>query len=336
MPFCVYCGAQLTAEHCPKCSGQTLTCSCEAEGLTLLGLYLKTLMLSIVTLGIYSFWGRTEIRRYLYSSTKVGDDNFAWHGTGREMLLGWLKAAGFIIVIYVIYFLISLTHRVAGPIIGVLFFYAVILTLTPWVMTAVQRYRLSRTSLRGIHFRSTAKAGELARIYFKGLGLTIVTLGFYSTWFGNNIHGYLIRNTYYGDQQFDYDGDGKDLFPSFVLFLFLLLPTLYFISFWYLAKQQRYYTDHTTWRSSRFHSTLLGRNVFALVATNLLLIVFTLGLALPWCRLRGIRLACRTLTLHYFQGFEGVSQRTADATATGENMSALLELDSDVGGGLGL
>jgi uncharacterized membrane protein YjgN (DUF898 family) len=340
LPYCTYCGAQFADGPCPNCLhptvGRTLEFTCDAEGTTLLGLYLKNLLLSIITLGIYSFWGRTEIRRYLYGTLLAGEDRFAWHGTGREMLLGWLKAAGFLVVFYIIFFLLVMADKTAGPIIGALFLYGVILAITPWVMVAVQRYRLSRTSLRGIHFSTRAKTGELAKIYFKGLGLTLVTLGLYSPWFANDLHGYFVRNTYYGDQTFEYDGDGQHLFGSWMLFLLLLLPTLYFITFWYVAKQHRYFTGHTTWRAARFQSVLRGRSILGLMVTNLLLIVFTLGLGLPWARIRTIRLACRTTTLENFEGFDTVGQRTALATATGENMSGMLEMDADVGGGLGL
>lgn len=340
MRFCVQCGAELTNGSCPKCgttvNAHTLRFSCDGEGPTLLRLYLKTFLLSVVTLGIYSFWGRTEIRRYLYSSTLAGDDRFSWHGTGKELLLGWLKAVAFLCAFYAVYFVLSLSDKRYGPIFGALFLYGAILAVTPWVLVGVQRYRLSRTSLRGIHFSCRAKTSEFAKIYYKGLGLTIVTLGFYSPWFLNNIHSYLIRHTYYGDQPFAYDGNGKDLFRPYVAFILLLIPTLYLIAFWYSAKRHRYLMDHTTWRDARFHSTLRGRTLLGLVVTNLLLIICTLGIGLPWAVLRAIRLHCRVLTLENFTGFEAVRQSPVTATATGENMAGLLELDSDVAGGLGL
>lgn len=336
MRFCTQCGQKLQPGSVCACLGTqtSLRFSCDAEGLTLLGLYLKTLLLSIVTLGVYSFWGRTEIRQYLYGSTFAGDDRFAWHGTGKELLVGWLKAMAFICTFYLLYFGLSVADKKYGPMIGLIFFYLILFAITPYIVVAALRYRLSRTSLRGIHFVCSADAREFAKLYYKGLGLTLLTLGFYSPWFGNNIRGYLTSHISYGDQPFAYDGNGKDLFGAYVLFIFLLIPTLYLSAFWFAAKQERYGTDHTTWRSARLHSTLRGRSLLWLFVSNLALIVFTIGLGAPWARLRSIRLYCGATTVEGFIGFEDVQQRTMAAGATGETVGALLEVESDVGGGL--
>jgi uncharacterized membrane protein YjgN (DUF898 family) len=339
MNFCIQCGRELVpGSNCACLVHQpaTLKFSCDATGSALLGLYLKTLLLSIVTLGIYSFWGRAEIRRYLYNSTLAGDDRFAGHGTGRELLLGWLKAAGLICGFYTIYFGLILASKTYGPLLGALFFYLLLLAIAPYVIVGVLRYRLSRTSLRGIHFGCRADAREFGKIYYKNLILTILTLGLYSPWFVSNIRAFLAPNCWYGDQPFDYDGQGNDLFRSWLLFMLLLLPTLYLVAFWYAAKQERYVVGHTTWRLARMNSTLRGRDILWLMLSNLALIVCTLGIGLPWARLRTVRLHCRTTTVENFTGFEPVRQRTMAATATGESIGSLLEVDSDVGGGFGL
>ena len=51
-------------------------------------------LLTIVTLGIYYFWGRTRVRQYIYSQTEFEGDRFVYHGTGKELLIGWLKGMG--------------------------------------------------------------------------------------------------------------------------------------------------------------------------------------------------------------------------------------------------
>src|SRR5271155_736302 len=48
----------------------------------LLRLWLKTTALAILTLGFYRFWGRTRIRRYLWSRLSLLDDRFEYDGTG--------------------------------------------------------------------------------------------------------------------------------------------------------------------------------------------------------------------------------------------------------------
>src|SRR6056297_4326250 len=58
-----------------------------------------TAMLTIVTLGIYRFWAKTRIRKYVWSSVSGGRDAFEYTGTGIEKFLGFLMA----IVILAIY-----------------------------------------------------------------------------------------------------------------------------------------------------------------------------------------------------------------------------------------
>ena len=41
--------------------------------------------LTILTLGVYHFWGKAKVRRYLFSHTAFAGDRFAYHGTGKEL-----------------------------------------------------------------------------------------------------------------------------------------------------------------------------------------------------------------------------------------------------------
>ena len=60
--------------------------------------YLKiavtNLLLTIVTLGIYRFWATARQRRYLWSNTRIIDDELEWTGTGGEMFIGFLMVMG--------------------------------------------------------------------------------------------------------------------------------------------------------------------------------------------------------------------------------------------------
>ena len=45
-------------------------------------------LLTLITLGLYRFWARTRVRRYMWSATSPGGDPFEYTGTGLEKLLG--------------------------------------------------------------------------------------------------------------------------------------------------------------------------------------------------------------------------------------------------------
>jgi len=62
------------------------------RGGSLFGIQIVNLFLSLITLGVYSFWGRVKVRNYMMSQTEFAGDRCAYHGTGRELFIGWLKA----------------------------------------------------------------------------------------------------------------------------------------------------------------------------------------------------------------------------------------------------
>jgi uncharacterized membrane protein YjgN (DUF898 family) len=90
--------------------------SFHGSGGSLFGIQIVNLFLTLVTLGIYSFWGRVKVRKYMMSQSDFEDDRFAYHGTGKESLLGWLKAIVIIGVPIVALILLS-----AGALIYVVF-----------------------------------------------------------------------------------------------------------------------------------------------------------------------------------------------------------------------
>lgn len=51
-------------------------------------IYFLNLFLSILTLGVYHFWGKTRKRRYLTSSVHIENDRFEYTGYGYELFLG--------------------------------------------------------------------------------------------------------------------------------------------------------------------------------------------------------------------------------------------------------
>src|SRR5918999_1823929 len=69
------------------------------EGWALFGLLIVNALLTIVTLGIYSFWAKNKVREFHYSHTELDGDRFAYHGTGGELFAGALKAGGVLILL---------------------------------------------------------------------------------------------------------------------------------------------------------------------------------------------------------------------------------------------
>src|SRR5215467_2324769 len=62
-------------------------------GEALFGIFILNLLKIILTLGIYYFWGKVKTRTFIWGQTEFAGDRFAYHGTGLELFLGWVKAS---------------------------------------------------------------------------------------------------------------------------------------------------------------------------------------------------------------------------------------------------
>lgn len=334
-------------------------------GGTLFGIHIVNILLTILTLGIYYFWGKVRVRAYLLGQSEFQGDRFAFHGTGKELLIGWLKAALVfgvpVFVLSTVPQLLDVPTALQGAALIVL--YALFLLFIPVAMVGARRYRLSRTSWRGIRFSFRGGTRAFVKLFVKGALLTLVTLGLYYPVFEARRYDFMTSHSYFGNRRFGFDGRGQDLLgvyllafllfgfalggyvlifwlwipifnlnPAFYVFPFLLLAAIIAACWsWFSARKQRYFWDHTAFDGARFHSTVTGGRLFRLKFANLLLLVFTVGLAWSWVTVRNARFAFRYLTLEGVLDLAGIQQEAQLATATGEGLAGFLDVGTDLG-----
>ncbi|MGA2957370.1 MAG: DUF898 family protein [Thermodesulfobacteriota bacterium] len=306
--------------------------SFHGTGGALFGIFLLNTLLTILTLGLYSFWGKVKTRSYIWSKTEFEGDGLAYHGTGKELLVGFLKA---LLVFGIPVALLNTLPRMIGPNAFLKFIpvltYSIISVFVPVAMVGARRYRLSRTSWRGIFFSFRGHTWEFVRLFLRGSFLSILTLGFYYPIFATRRHGFMVSHSYFGNQKFKFDGKGRDLVKPYFLALLLSIPTLGICWFWFLAKKQCYFWEHTYFEATRFHSTVTGRRLLALNLGNLFLLILTLGLAWPWVLVRKIRFTLTYLTLEGLLDPATIRQDARDATATGEVLAGFMDAGFDLG-----
>ncbi len=335
----------------------TKHCSFHGTGGTLLGMQIVNLCLSIATLGAYHFWGKAKIRRYLFSQTAFAADRFAYHGTGKELYQGFLKA---MLVFGIPYFSLGAAHTflalpkwidlllqtMAGL---VLFLYV------PIAIVNARRYRCTRTSWRGIHFSFRGRTKDFLKLYFRGWFFTVLTLGTYYPYFQTQRQAFLNSHTYFGNQRFQFTGHGSGLMVPFAVTLFMTYAvlmlcgltiafqlanaglTLLLIPFvlgpvwiWLLGQKQKYFWDHTMFGAARFSSGITWQKLFTLYLCNLALLLVTLGFAWPWVTVRNARFFTSTLSLLGTTNLDRVLQETTDSSVTGEGLSNLLDTGFDM------
>ncbi len=112
------------------------------------------LLLTLLTFGVYAFWGSARARRYLWSHTRFIDDHLEWTGTGNELFKGFV-AVFFLVMLPL--FLLNLLLQSAimrgEPLLA--FGLGLGFTISLFYLFGVAhfrmlRYRLSRTLWRGI------------------------------------------------------------------------------------------------------------------------------------------------------------------------------------------
>jgi uncharacterized membrane protein YjgN (DUF898 family) len=184
----------------------------------LLGLWLKTLLLSILTLGFYRFWGRTRIRKYLWSRVSLDGDRFEYDGTGGELFRRFLVAVAVIapmLLLPVILILAGVAEWIVDALQSAFYFGLSYLALIGYY--AGRRYRMTRTVWRGVRGGLDGSSTKYAALSLKVWALNFLTLGLYYPWARVRLWSYEANNMRFGDRRFTFEGSGRDLFGAWVL-----------------------------------------------------------------------------------------------------------------------
>jgi uncharacterized membrane protein YjgN (DUF898 family) len=289
-------------------------------------------LFTLGTLGVYYFWAKTRTRRYIFSQTEFEGDRFAYHGTGKELLLGTLKA---VLVFGVPFALLTrgpelLNAPISVQVAAGVLAYVVLLVFTPVAIVGARRYRLSRSSWRGIRFSFRGTMWELMRIFIKATILSLLTFNLYYPYFLVRRQAFLISHSYFGNERFDFNGRGRDLLGPFVVSILLTPFTLGLCWIWWVARKRRYLWDHTLFGAARFHSTVTGGALLGLYVVNALMLIFSLGLAWPWIKVRNVNFAFRYLVLVGPLDVARIQQQAQYASTTGEGLAGFFDTGFDL------
>jgi uncharacterized membrane protein YjgN (DUF898 family) len=218
----------------PAGSASGLSFSQTGRSVAMIGLCFKILLLSIVTLTVYRFWGRTQVRRYLWGHTVIDGEPLDYLGKGSELLIGF--------VIAFILYLVPL-----GIAINVIFTFwppdpagRLVPASLPWVFAVeigfvylvmvglyqALRYRFSRTAWRGVRFSLTGSAFGFGVKALLLIFANLLLLGLLTPVMDLAIFGSIARNTHFGDKPFRFEGKARSLYGPFLLTYLLILLLL--------------------------------------------------------------------------------------------------------------
>jgi uncharacterized membrane protein YjgN (DUF898 family) len=184
----------------------------------LIGLSFANYFLRIITLGVYHFWGRTEVRRRIWSAVRLNGEPLAYTGTGKELFLGFLMVFGVVLlpmtlVMFAAVFAFgpqSGWTKAAQTLVYVIFF-----VLMGLGLYRAQRYRLSRTLWRGIRGGMEGSAGQYAWTHILTAVLIPLTLGWITPWRQTKLQSALVNDMRFGDRPLTFDGKSGALYKRF-------------------------------------------------------------------------------------------------------------------------
>jgi uncharacterized membrane protein YjgN (DUF898 family) len=294
------------------------------------GIWIVNVLLTILTLGIYSAWAKVRRQRYFYGNTELAGATFEYHARPIQILIGR-------IVVLLLFGLYNLALQVV-PIVGGLMFVAFIFVV-PWLVMRGLRFSARVTSYRNVRFDFAGGYGGAFLAFVLGTALTYGTMGVLAPLASQWMWGYMLGNLRYGGRPITCDPRlekmfGQWLMPAAVFvggmvvlvlvailvavafastdltevsaladltspFIFVAIIYLAFIPFvllylvaglLYSAGTRNVALNETVIDGRHALHSDIGRWRYAwIAASNLVVTIFTLGLARPWAAVRMAR-----------------------------------------------
>ena len=267
------------------------------------GIWIVNILLTIVTLGIYSAWATVRNNQYFYGNTRLEGSSFQYLASPITILKGRLIA----LAVLVAYVALSQLYMEAAVLFGVAFIFA-----APWIMIRSLRFTAVNSAFRNIRFDFQGKYGEAFMVAFIWPILNLLCLTLLTPLVLKKTHAFIANGSRYGTTPFEltaatgvyYVLFGKALLmvAGFAAAALLVvqagIPELavviagvgYLTLFgFFMAGITNLFLNSVQLGEHSFDSQLKPAQMVWIYLSNSLLVVLTLGLFTPWAKVRMAR-----------------------------------------------
>jgi uncharacterized membrane protein YjgN (DUF898 family) len=334
------------------------------SGTEYFGIWIVNLLLTIVTLGIYSAWAKVRRLQYFYRHTEVAGSSFDFHGSPSRILVGRVIA----LVMLIAY---NYSVRLGSQLTIVIL--AGIAVVMPWLLRNSFRFRLYNTSWRGTRFHFRGTVARAYRVFLLNGFLTLITLYVMAPFMHQRLKAYQHDNSWFGRTRCSFHARTGQFYVIYLLLLAAIVVFAIVIGFSgiggalaALSQVQKQggrvdplsvYRDlailygvlilmgvsigpvfqalitNLIWNNTRVgeHRIECNMSPFVLIwitVSNFVLVVLTLGLFIPWAMVRLARFrleSMRLLPAGDLQEFVAAEPETIGAV--GEEAAAAFDFD---------
>lgn len=324
-------------------------------------IWIVNVMLSILTLGIYSAWAKVRRKQYFYSNTHVTGAAFRYLADPVKIFKGRI----IVFIFFVAYSIISEFFPPASALFGI-----GVIFLLPWLVVRSLAFNARNSSLRNIQFNFTGTYGQAAKTYILFPFLGALTLGILSPYAYFRQRKFIIENSTYGTTQFRFKATAKDyyylilrfFFPMIILvalvgavayfssllsasfqlpditaaalsylpsmaFIFVMLLYLYALAYFSVKSSNLLYNSSEL-SDHHFAANMMVKDYAIIVLINTLATVFTLGLFYPFAQVRAMKYKIEKLSLLPGSDLDQfVTSETKETNALGEELSEFMDFD---------
>jgi uncharacterized membrane protein YjgN (DUF898 family) len=319
-------------------------------------IWIVSLCLSLLTLGVYSAWGKVRKRRYLQTHTRLDGDGLDYRASPLAILRGRVLA-----ILFLGGFALA-THFFPLAQLGFLLLVGV---LSPWIVVAAARFNAHNTTYRNVAFAFDGRVREAAGVILGGALIVVVSLGLAYPWYRMRRARFVAANHRYGVTPFSTHLDTGEFYLTYLIALVMfggvvaagigssmlgaiagkgagvapgvvagVLLTIavyaaYIAIYAYLrARTLNLIANGTTVGPVHLESTLRARTLAWIYISNVVAILLTLGLATPWATVRIARYRAQCLAARTDAPLATLSAGgSPGATATGSEVSDLFDVD---------
>jgi len=174
------------------------------------GIWIVNLLLTIITLGIYSSWAKVRRMQYFYRHTELAGSTFDFHGRPLRMFYGRLIALG----MFVVYSYSVRLHSLVTVLVLIM-----LALVMPWLLRNSLRFRLYNTSWRGTRFHFKGTLAAAYRVFLLNGFLTMITLYIMAPFMHQRLKAYQHDNSWFGRTRCSFHASAGRFYLVYLLLL---------------------------------------------------------------------------------------------------------------------